>query len=39
MKLTDDEFNFLMLELENTAIMTDNDISYIKSVHLSLIHI
>ena len=36
MKFTDEEFNFLMLELENTAIMTDNDISYIKSVHPSL---
>jgi hypothetical protein len=33
MKLTDDEFNFLMLELENTPIMTDDDMSYIKSAH------
>jgi hypothetical protein len=33
MKLTDEEFNFLKLELENTPIMTDDDMSYIKSAH------
>lgn len=33
MKFTDEEFNFLMLELENTPIMTDDDMSYIKSAH------
>jgi hypothetical protein len=33
MKLTDEEFNFLKLELENTPIMTDDDMSYIKTVH------
>jgi hypothetical protein len=33
MKLTEEEFDFLMTELENTPLMVEDDMSYIKSAH------